>query len=294
MLTEETAKALIVKYIANKSGIYNETIRSLFIGKTLTRELVIDVLNSLSGKKPEVKPFNKYNKNSKNDNKKFTKYAKPAVTESYKIAMLRKSELLPNFVNTYADFGCGSGVITMEIANEVNALDVFGIDIYVNPEAKFKVILPNEDSTLPIETGTVDFITCLLSLHHVPDAKKTIDELCRILSPNGSIIIYEHDADPEDPWFRLYLDAVHLTFVIFGTENENINSTGQKKIDTSDVEWIFSGTTYHDANSWRSYFANNALSSSGVYLQQNSQNMYFEKFAKVVVETVSEIPPHSK
>jgi ubiquinone/menaquinone biosynthesis C-methylase UbiE len=280
MLTEETAKALIVKYIANKSGIYNETIRSLFIGKTLTRELVIDVLNSLAVKpvtNTPVKKFNKY------DNKKFTKYAKPAVKESYKIAMLRKSGLLPNFVNTYLDHGCGSGSISMEIANEINALDVMGIDIYVNPEVKFKVILPNEDSTLPIETGTVDFVTCLLSLHHVPDAKKTIDELCRILSPNGSIIIYEHDADPEDPWFRLYLDAVHLTFVIFGTENENINSTGQKKIDTSDVEWIFSGTTYHDANSWRSYFANNALSSSGVYLQQNSQNMYFEKFAKVGV-----------
>lgn len=316
-LNRETAIQQINSYISRKSGVNYNVVRTLQIGilknynNKLDANVIIELLNEV--KQEAIKIASTASISASTHTVMHAEVPTVTSSKSYKTDMLINSKLLPDNVTTYVDHGCGSGSISMEIAEVlgVQTSNITGVDIYVHDDVKFPIVVPNEHTgVINIPTESTDFLTALLSLHHVGDKMlpyvdssvtiepqdviigtkvnaqlATINEIARILKPGGSVIIYEHDVDMKDTWMKLFLDAVHMTFMLFGTENENsMGENVREKITLSDVKWIVEDTVYRTKLTWRNLFALCGLTHVGTYATRNAQNMYFDKFVKTVNE----------
>ncbi len=110
---------------------------------------------------------------------------------------------------SYLDIGCSRGTITSLLTNSMkiqsaHAIDI--IDITNLHGIEYKQVSENE-SALPYPDENFDLITCLMSLHHIKNIESYINEIYRCLSPNGIIIIQEHDAQDFDDY--IFLDILH-------------------------------------------------------------------------------------
>lgn len=61
---------------------------------------------------------------------------------------------------------------------------------------------------------SVSLITCLVTLHHLPNLDRIVRELARILKPNGYLIIREHDCKLERSLDAKYLNFIHAIMMI--------------------------------------------------------------------------------
>jgi SAM-dependent methyltransferase len=94
------------------------------------------------------------------------------------------------------DFGSGEGYGTAALASR--AASVTGVDI--DPEAvahartKYETVLNVSfeaitDNRLPYSDGSFDVITCFEVIEHVPDPNAVIEEIARLLSTDGVLLI---------------------------------------------------------------------------------------------------------
>ena len=60
----------------------------------------------------------------------------------------------------------------------------------------------------------VSLVTCLVTLHHVPNIDRTLKELARITRRNGYLIIREHDCKLERSLITKYLNFIHAFMMI--------------------------------------------------------------------------------
>lgn len=205
---------------------------------------------------------------------------------SYKTRLVVEHDLLQKMPGcTYLDHGCGSGKITREIADYLGADIVYGVDIYSHEllaERNIISVNPSAEGHIRLPDNSVDIITCFLSMHHVDLQEITTQELVRILRPGGTLLLYEHDYDGS-PILKKYLDAVHLFYQIYGTQNEfeNANDISRqaKKITLSSVDWIFS-TKYASREHWRNIFESNGPMLVRSTPVSGMQRMYFDVFRK--------------
>ena len=61
---------------------------------------------------------------------------------------------------------------------------------------------------------SVNLITCLVTLHHIPKVDHMLKELARIIQPNGYLIIREHDCKLERSILTKYLHFIHAIMII--------------------------------------------------------------------------------
>lgn len=96
----------------------------------------------------------------------------------------------------YLDVGCGNGTITSAIGSKLGATETFGVDILAesSPEIKYTRLKTNK---LPYDSGSIDLVTSLQSLHHVKDLDLMLDEIHRVARSNAVWIVREHDASPD-------------------------------------------------------------------------------------------------
>jgi len=214
---------------------------------------------------------------------------------SYKTQAIKDTALLDDILikspEVYLDHGCGSGKITSEIAQLLGTDTVYGVDIYLHPlleQRSIHGIIPDEYGGIKLSDNSVDIITCLLSLHHVILQDITLKELFRVLRPGGQLLIYEHDFPeidtPEYHGFRLFLDAVHMTFSLYGTENESETSapsaeTQAKKLTLESEQWIFDAH-YKSKIAWRRDLEACGFRHIRDSEFPNTQRMYFALFEK--------------
>lgn len=141
-------------------------------------------------------------------------------------------------INTYFDLGCGNGVITAQIGAylKLSKHQIFGSDVFDpnNPDLTF-IPIDQHQNTIPmshnclsfslnilifhslsfsLDDQSVDLITCFVTLHHVPDLRRTLNELARILRPGGYLIIREHDSDGQYSIVPKYLNFVHAIMMM--------------------------------------------------------------------------------
>jgi ubiquinone/menaquinone biosynthesis C-methylase UbiE len=94
------------------------------------------------------------------------------------------------------DVGCGDGTTTLRVANyfNLNMNNVYGVDYddaLVNTSKQLfnvnKIDLETDD--IPFEDNTFDLVICNQVLEHLKHYRKVIDDLIRITSEKGYIII---------------------------------------------------------------------------------------------------------
>jgi ubiquinone/menaquinone biosynthesis C-methylase UbiE len=106
------------------------------------------------------------------------------------------------------DVGCGSGVVTREIARRVGADGrVVGLDASPGLLAVARELAQaaglgdrvefREGSALhlPFADGSFDAVLCVTVLSHVPGGEHAVPELVRVLKPGGRLGIFDFDSD---------------------------------------------------------------------------------------------------
>ncbi len=92
------------------------------------------------------------------------------------------------------DIGCSDGLFLHIIKKQFN-LKLIGIDrnkdaielaLKLNSNITFKKA---NAETLPFENDSFDFVTCFETLEHIPNREHAMNEIVRVLKPNGMIII---------------------------------------------------------------------------------------------------------
>jgi len=120
------------------------------------------------------------------------------------------------------DYGCSEGYITSELGRQlgISSNQVYGADVRMcsgNGYTFIKLSDEQDNEILPFDDGTVDVIVASMVLHHVKNQSHVISEFKRILSPNGIVIIREHDC--VDSYFSVFLDIVHGLYSFVSSTN---------------------------------------------------------------------------
>jgi len=104
---------------------------------------------------------------------------------------------------TLVDIGCGPGHLITAIAKSLPNLRIVGVDI---SEEMLKVARNSLASSvldkrieyrqgdvqkLPFEDNAIDFAVSTLSLHHWPDPDIALQEIYRVLRPEGQFLIFD-------------------------------------------------------------------------------------------------------
>ncbi|MBW9147795.1 class I SAM-dependent methyltransferase [Clostridium sp. CM028] len=122
------------------------------------------------------------------------KFVAPMYNEIINRIMLIKPKKL-------LDVGCGTGNVLMKLVENSN-IELYGLDISEKMIDMAKKNLGNsadlkvsDSECMPWKNNTFDVIVCNASFHHYPNPDKTLLEMKRILTSNGTLII----GDPTAP-----------------------------------------------------------------------------------------------
>ncbi len=99
-----------------------------------------------------------------------------------------------------ADLGCGSGYFTVPISRKVKK--VYGIDVqkemleFLEEKIQTQKILNIEtlrskENEIPLQNESVDLLLSVNTLHEFHDAEKIINEIRRVLKPDGQVAIID-------------------------------------------------------------------------------------------------------
>src|SRR5919198_536644 len=128
------------------------------------------------------------------------------------------SSLLPPL--DVVDFGCGTGVLTVEMARWAKRVAAIDANPGVLAQAKERaqragatnVTFHCEDlHRLSLPDGRKDLVVISQSLHHVEDPRTVLAEAARILEPGGRLVLLEL-MPHEERWVRERLGHRHLGF----------------------------------------------------------------------------------
>jgi ubiquinone/menaquinone biosynthesis C-methylase UbiE len=87
------------------------------------------------------------------------------------------------------DVGCGTGFITRHLMGDVIGLDInrWNLDRAKNNSPDTEFILGDIEN-LPIRDLMVDTVVCTETLEHLPDSKRAVNEVFRVLNSKGKFI----------------------------------------------------------------------------------------------------------
>jgi ubiquinone/menaquinone biosynthesis C-methylase UbiE len=101
------------------------------------------------------------------------------------------------------DVACGTGILLLQLSDEVPDLEAYGIDASADMLAQAHATLrelpqvwlervevgTGEATNLPYMPATFDLITCTNALHVLPNPVGTLIELSRLLAPGGHLVL---------------------------------------------------------------------------------------------------------
>jgi len=185
----------------------------------------------------------------------------------------------------YLDIGCGSGSITAGIGNHLNlsADNIFGADIpnwaghdhkqESVPGFTFKTIAMESGNapkySIDMLSGSCQLISLLMVLHHVRDEVLSLmfREILRILSPNGLVLIREHDSPNE-----MTDSLINIEHGLFEVAIENL-TTGDE------FSKSYYGK-YRTKREWRSLFSNFGFSHIETTHHSGATRGYYSLFRR--------------
>jgi ubiquinone/menaquinone biosynthesis C-methylase UbiE len=115
----------------------------------------------------------------------------------------------------FLDIGCGDGLVTNRLAAlfDLAAGQMSGIDLAPpGQQGRFRFIGYDTEGKIPAADGSFDFMTVLMVLHHVRKPEDMLRDLSRVLSPQGYLLVRDHDTQsPEDFAFFAVMDEIFYT-----------------------------------------------------------------------------------
>jgi ubiquinone/menaquinone biosynthesis C-methylase UbiE len=106
------------------------------------------------------------------------------------------AEALSQPFKTVLDIGCGTGALLMMIHDRKKSAELSGVDISgeMIKVAQAKLgnaadLVVSDSETLPFKSGSFDLVLCTFSFHHHPNPAVVFNEINRVLSPGGTIIM---------------------------------------------------------------------------------------------------------
>lgn len=99
-------------------------------------------------------------------------------------------------IKGYLDIGCGDGTITEAFISKFSISNAYGADIIKSVKllGSINYIQLKEDNTsLPFSNNSLNLITAFMSFHHMKNLEHILNEISRIMSKDGLLIIREHD-----------------------------------------------------------------------------------------------------
>ena len=105
------------------------------------------------------------------------------------------------------DIGCGTGAFLQYLSESQPGIKLYGLDLSegmvqeVNTRMGKKATVYQGDSEhMPLENNQFDFATCNMSIHHYPHAQLAVNEMFRILEPDGTLCINDMDCIAPIRW----------------------------------------------------------------------------------------------
>jgi 2-polyprenyl-3-methyl-5-hydroxy-6-metoxy-1,4-benzoquinol methylase len=115
--------------------------------------------------------------------------------------------------NSYLDYGCNTTILTAGLAKLLNIdpNNVYGLDISQH-DSHIGHRLVYDGANLPYELQgkKFDLITAFQVLHHIADLDIAISNIKSLLSPNGYLLIKEHNCTNDN--IRLLIDLEHALY----------------------------------------------------------------------------------
>lgn len=118
------------------------------------------------------------------------------------------------------DLGCGTGELARLLRQENKTVEIEGIDLSPKmvEQAKYKKIplaffREGDAECLPYDNEFFDMAVCVQSFHHYPNPQKALEEVLRVLKPEGTFVLCDmYVANPVFRWLenRFLLKMLHL------------------------------------------------------------------------------------
>lgn len=132
---------------------------------------------------------------------------------SRKVAPLFIDWLGAEKAKSWADIGCGTGELSLQIANKCKPSRAVGIDMSTAfitqaaervPSAKFR---EGDATNIDLPDGSFDYAVSGLVLNFVPDKAKALSEMARIVHPSGAVGLYVWDYAGHMQIMRYFFDT---------------------------------------------------------------------------------------
>jgi 2-polyprenyl-3-methyl-5-hydroxy-6-metoxy-1,4-benzoquinol methylase len=146
--------------------------------------------------------------------------------------------------STVLDAGCGDGAHAIRLAARGYPVLAMDFSEHVLDRARAKVAASSLGRmvtferasllSLPMHDGSFDFVLCWGVLMHIPEVEKAISELCRVVRPNGFLIISE-----DNMWSleSLLVRAVRRILGIAGLRGVGGRDFARLKISAAGAEY---------------------------------------------------------
>jgi ubiquinone/menaquinone biosynthesis C-methylase UbiE len=146
----------------------------------------------------------------------------------------RKTKGLPR-IESVLDLGCGEGSITNVVGRllglkktRIHGCDVLPHDGETARLFTYRTLDEANRNKLPYADSQHEVVYAFMSLHHIRDVERTLEEVHRVLKSGGLFIIREHDCVTEG--LALVLDVVHGFYSM-------VWSNPREKIDFEKEYW---------------------------------------------------------
>jgi ubiquinone/menaquinone biosynthesis C-methylase UbiE len=161
------------------------------------------------------------NKENKEENDSDMIRGKARVREIKTLFQENDIYLETNKYSKYLDIGSGNGIITKTIGNyfKFSFENIYGVEItkwmekdHQDNKTAIKTSYIVGD-ILPFDDNSFELVTCIMSIHHFEYREKMLNEIERILKPNGLLLVRDHEYD----YTKELKDLIDLEHALFAT-----------------------------------------------------------------------------